>query len=253
MVAKRIVACLDVADGRIVKGIRFKDLRDAGDPVHNARRYCRDGVDELVMLDISATQEERSASLRTVARVAEAIDVPLTVGGGVRSGEDVARYLEAGADRVAVNSAAFAEPSLIDRCAQRFGAQCIVLSIDTVQVGTGHLVATRGGSLRHQRNALDWALEAERRGVGEILLTSINRDGTRGGFDCELINLFADALRVPLIASGGARGPQCFADAFHAGADAALGASVFHDGDCRISDVKRICLEQGLVVRDDRF
>jgi imidazole glycerol-phosphate synthase subunit HisF len=249
MVAKRIVACLDVAGGRVVKGVRFKDLRDAGDPVLNARRYCRDGVDELVMLDVSATQEARSASLETVARIAEAIDVPLTVGGGVRNDEDVARYLEAGADRVAVNSAALAEPSLIDRCAQRFGAQCVVLSIDAVRVREGHHIATHGGSQPHRRDALDWALEGEKRGAGEVLLTSIDRDGTRSGFDLDLIELFAYALRVPFIASGGARGAACFAGAFHAGADAALGASLFHDGDCRISDVKRVCREQGLVIR----
>jgi cyclase len=249
MVAKRIVACLDIAAGRIVKGRCFENLRDAGDPVVNARRYCRDGVDELVMLDISATQEERRASLDTVARVAEAIDVPLTVGGGVRNGEDVARYLEAGADRVAVNSAAVADPVVIDRCAQRFGTQCIVLSVDTMRVGAKHYVATCGGSLRHQREALDWALEGEQRGAGEILLTSIDRDGTRSGFDLDLVNLFASALRVPLIASGGARSPECFANALKAGADAALGASVFHDGDCCIPDVKRVCREQGLVIR----
>jgi cyclase len=249
MVAKRVVACLDVADGRVVKGVRFKNLRDAGDPVLNARRYCRDGVDELVMLDVSATQEARRASLDTVARIAEAIDVPLTVGGGVRTDEDVARYLEAGADRVAVNSAALAEPELIDRCVQRFGAQCIVLSIDAMQVGESHHIATHGGSQAHRRDALDWALEGEKRGAGEILLTSIDRDGTRSGFDLDLIELFAYALRVPLVASGGARGAECFAGAFNAGADAALGASLFHDGDCRISDVKRVCLEQGLVIR----
>ena len=249
MLAKRIVACLDVDGGRVVKGIRFKDLRDAGDPVLNARRYCRDGVDELVMLDVSATREARSAALDTVARIAEAIEVPLTVGGGVRNSEDVARYLEAGADRVAFNSAALAEPSLIDRCSQRFGAQCIVLSIDAIRVGEGHRIVTHGGTQPHRRDALDWALEGEQRGAGEVLLTSIDRDGTRSGFDLDLIELFAYALCVPFVASGGARSAECFASAFHAGADAALGASVFHDGDCRISDVKRICLEQGLVIR----
>jgi len=249
MLAKRIVACLDVAGGRVVKGVRFENLRDAGDPVANAQRYCREGADELVVLDVSATRESRGAALDTVARVAEAIDIPLTVGGGVKDRDDVARYLEAGADKVAVNSAALADPGLIERCSERFGAQCVVLSIDAMRVGDGYHIATHGGSVPHARDALDWALEGQARGAGEVLLTSIDRDGTRSGFDLDLIELFAHRLRVPLVASGGARGATCFADALLAGADAALGASVFHDGDCTLGGVKAFCRSAGLEIR----
>jgi cyclase len=249
VLAKRIVACLDVEAGRVVKGVRFEHLRYAGDPVASARRYCREGVDELVVLDVSATRDARSAAFETVASIAEAIDVPLTAGGGVRSLDDVERYLEAGADKVAINSAAFAEPALLERCSRRFGAQCIVLSIDVVRFESGYRVATHGGSVAHERDALAWAAEGEARGAGEVLATSIDRDGTRSGFDLELIELLAAGLRVPLVASGGARGASCFADALSAGADAALGASVFHDGDCTIGTVKRCCSSRGLEIR----
>jgi imidazoleglycerol phosphate synthase cyclase subunit len=249
MLAKRIIACLDVKDGRVVKGTRFVNVRDAGDPVVNARRYCDEGVDELVMLDIAATREGREASLQTVASVAATIDIPLTVGGGVRDDDDVARYLEAGADKVAINSAAVADPQIIARCSQRFGAQCIVLSIDAVRTGERYQVKTHGGAVAHPLDALEWALDAQELGAGEILLTAIDRDGTRDGFDLALISRFSSELRVPLVASGGARDAASFYDALEAGADAALGASLFHDGDCSVHEVKRFCRERGVEIR----
>ena len=249
MVAKRIVACLDVAAGRVVKGIRFKNLRDAGDPVLNALRYCRDGVDELVMLDVSATQEARSASLETVARMAEAIDVPLTVGGGVRSGEDVARYLEAGADRVAINSAVLAEPSLIDRCAPALRRTMYrsLYRCDTSRRRSPHRNARRLPTPPARRTRLG-ARRREarrRRGLADVDRSRWNAQWLRSRFD-RVVRLRTSRAVCRLRRRARA---ECFADALRAGADAALGASLFHDGDCRISDVKRVCLEQGLVIR----
>jgi cyclase len=249
MLTKRVIACLDVDAGRVVKGVRFAAMRDAGDPVERAHGYCEGGVDELVLLDISATRERRHASLETIAAVSAAMDVPLTVGGGVRGDGDVARYLEAGADKVAVNTAALADPAMIERCARRFGSQCIVLSIDAIWSGSCYEIATNGGTVAHARDALEWAFEAQARGIGEVLLTSIDRDGTRDGFDLRLISAFAEALRVPVIASGGAHNGASFADAFRAGADAALGASIFHDGDHSVESVKHFCAVQGLDMR----
>jgi imidazole glycerol-phosphate synthase subunit HisF len=249
MLTKRIVACLDVAGGRIVKGVRFENLRDAGDPVAAARRYCEGGIDELVVLDVSATRESREASLDTIARIATIVDIPLTAGGGIRDADDVARVLTAGADKVTINSAALADPALLERCSRRFGAQCIVLSIDSTWTGSRYEVASHGGTVAHSRDALGWALEGQAAGAGEVMLTSIDRDGTRSGFDLDAIAQFAGALRLPLVASGGARSAASFADALCAGAEAALGASVFHDGTCSVGEVKRYCKARGLEIR----
>lgn len=249
MLAKRVVACLDVKDGRVVKGRQFVQLRDAGDPVARARRYCEAGIDELVMLDVAATLEGRIACLKTVERIADEIDVPLTVGGGVRDEEDAIALLDAGADKVALNSAAVADPQRIRRLSERYGAQCVVLSIDARRIGGRYELATRSATTPVAVDALQWAHEAQGLGAGEILLTSIDRDGMRGGFDLDLVAAFGRALRVPVIASGGARDADSFADAFEAGADAALGASVFHDGDLTIEEIKRRCMQRGLEIR----
>lgn len=249
MLAKRIVACLDVRDGRVVKGRQFGNLRDAGDPAACARRYCDEGIDEIVILDVSATLEGRLASLETIAAVSREIDVPLTVGGGVRGESDAIRLLDAGADKIALNSAAVADPSRIHRLAQRYGAQCIVLSIDARKVGQRYQVATRSATTFVEQDALEWAQQGQQLGAGEILLTSIDRDGTRWGYDLDLIRTFSGSLSIPVVASGGARDVNSFADALNAGADAALGASVFHDGDVTIAEVKQHCLRRRLEVR----
>jgi imidazole glycerol-phosphate synthase subunit HisF len=249
MPAKRIIACLDIRDGRVVKGRQFRDLRDAGDPVERARRYCKDGVDELVVLDVSATLESRLANLRTIEAIARMLDVPLTVGGGVRRLEDVQRLLDAGADKVAVNSAAFEQPRLLCGAAERFGSQCIVLSIDARSDGDRYLVATRSATAAMNADAVAWAREGTALGAGEVLVTSIDRDGERRGFDTALIASIARAVGVPVIASGGAATANDFVDALRAGADAALGASIFHDDDATPGDVKDACAAAGLTVR----
>jgi imidazoleglycerol phosphate synthase cyclase subunit len=250
VLAKRVVACLDVKDGRVVKGRNFRNLRDAGDPVECALRYRDDGVDELVMLDVSATLEGRLASLRSVEAIADRIDVPFTVGGGVRALDDFRRLLDAGADKVAVNSAALDNPALLAQAAERYGAQCVVLAIDARRSAAGgYELASHSATRPMDVAPLAWALEGARLGAGEILLTSIDRDGTREGFDVEMIAAFAREIAVPLIASGGARDADSFGDAFEAGAHAALGASVFHDGDFTIAAVKARCAERGLATR----
>jgi len=249
MPAKRIIACLDVRGGRVVKGLQFRDLRDAGDPVACAQRYRDEGVDELVVLDVSATLEERIANLRTVEAIAESLDVPLAVGGGVRSAQDVQRLLDAGADKVAINSAAYERPALLGEAAQRFGSQCIVLSIDARRNGDGYAVETRSATQSAGIDAVAWAREGAALGAGEILVTAIDRDGSRRGFDCELVARICDAVGVPVIASGGAALADDFAAALLAGADAALGASIFHDGDATPNDVKAVCRAAGIVVR----
>ncbi|HEY2476971.1 MAG TPA: imidazole glycerol phosphate synthase subunit HisF [Candidatus Cybelea sp.] len=249
MLAKRIVACLDVKDGRVVKGRRFRSLRDAGDPLDCAMRYRDEGIDELVILDVSATLEERLASLRTVERVAEAIDVPVTVGGGVRGVEDFSRLLDAGADRVAVNSAAVANPGLIHEASQRYGRQCVVLSIDARRTRCAYAYAIRSGTQTLAGDAIAWAAHAEQLGAGEVLLTSIDSDGMKSGFDLTLISLCQARLGIPVVASGGAQDADSFADALLAGADAALGASVFHDRELSIGQVKQRCAQRGVLVR----
>jgi cyclase len=248
-VAVRVIPCLDVAAGRVVKGVNFMNLRDAGDPVELARRYYEQGADELTFLDVTATVDDRSTTYDVVRATAEQVFIPLTVGGGVRSTEDVARLLAHGADKVGVNSAAIARPALISEIADRFGAQVLVLSLDVKRSATGFMVTTHGGRTMTELDAIDWASEAIERGAGELLVNSIDADGTRDGFDLELIAAMREISSVPVIASGGAGAVGDFAPAIEAGADAVLAASVFHDGDLTVGDVKRELARAGLVVR----
>jgi cyclase len=249
MLAKRVVACLDVRDGRVVKGQRFLNLRDAGDPVALAMRYCAEGMDELVLLDVSATLEERLATIGIIEALAREIDIPLTVGGGIRSVDDMARLLEAGADKVSVNSAALKQPDLLARGAERFGSQCIVLAIDTCGIDGREQIATHSGGRVRDRDPIRWAQTGAAFGAGEILLTSIERDGEARGFDCDLLARMTAQVDVPVIASGGANTAESFAEAFEAGADAALGASCFHFERLRPSEIKAACADRGIVVR----
>lgn len=249
MITSRIIPCLDVRDGRVVKGVRFQGLRDAGDPAERAAEYQRQGADEIVILDVSATDEGRATALRTVAAVREVLSIPLTVGGGVRTAEDAGRLLDAGADKVSVNSAAVARPGLIHEIATRFGAQCAVLAIDARASGTGFEVLVRSGKDATGLDAVSWAREAERLGAGEILLTSWDRDGTRAGYDLPMLRAVCGAVRVPVIASGGADSAQHMAEAFGAGADAVLAASIFHDGDTTVASIKQQLTVRGVRVR----
>jgi cyclase len=253
MLTKRIIACLDVTAGRVVKGVRFVDLLDAGDPAELAHRHAAAGADEIVLLDITATHEGRKTLLDTVARTAREIFVPFTVGGGVRSAEDAAALFNAGADKISVNSAAIGDPSLIGAVGRSFGSQAVVVAIDARR-GDNAVesaeVYVNGGRKPTGRRVLDWAREAEDRGAGEILLTSMDADGTRNGFDCELTAAVSSALRIPVIASGGAGNAQHFADVFGAGcADAALAASIFHFGIADVRELKRELANQGVPVR----
>lgn len=246
----RIIPCLDVRDGRVVKGVRFQDLRDAGDPVELARRYADQGADELVILDVSATPEGRRAGLDTVAAVRRAIAVPLTVGGGVRALDDAAALLRAGADKVGVNTAAVRRPELLDELAAHFGRQCVVLAIDAARTPTGSFeVVVQSGRERTGIEVAQWAREGMRRGAGELLLTSWDKDGTRAGYDLELLGAVRAQVTLPIIASGGAATPRDLLDAFAAGADAALAASIFHDGDLTVAAVKTWLATQGQQVR----
>ncbi len=249
MLARRVIPCLDVSHGRVVKGVRFQDLRDAGDPAERARCYEDQGADEIVILDVSATPEGRGHQLETVRRVREVLALPLTVGGGIRSVEDARALLEAGADKVSVNTAAVARPELIADISARFGRQCCVVAIDARRRGDGFEVLVRGGRDGTGRDAVAWAAEAERLGAGEILLTSWDRDGTREGYDLALIRAVAQAVSLPIIASGGADRPRHLADALEAGADAVLAASIFHDGDLTVQEVKRELRSLGVRVR----
>ncbi len=240
MLAKRIIPCLDIKDGRVVKGVNFVNLRDAGDPVEQARLYDEQGADELVFLDISATNEARKTTLDLVSRVAETVFMPLTVGGGIREVDDMRNLLLAGADKVSVNSAAVKRPELLSEGAMRFGAQCIVLAIDARRSGTSWLVYVNGGRIPTGIDAIEWAVRAVKLGAGEILLTSMDADGTLAGYDVELTRRIADAVTVPVIASGGAGTPAHFASVLNEGrADAALAASLFHDGKLRIPELKK--------------
>jgi len=240
MLAKRIIPCLDIKDGRVVKGVNFLNLRDAGDPVEQARIYDEQGADELVFLDISATQEGRQTTLDLVSRVAETVFMPLTVGGGIREVEDVRNLLLAGADKVSLNSAAVQRPDLLSEGASRFGAQCIVLAIDARKRSSGWEVYVNGGRVPTGVDAIEWAVRGVERGAGEILLTSMDADGTLAGYDLDLTRAVAEAVSVPVIASGGAGMPSHFADVLTKGrADAALAASLFHDGKLRIPELKR--------------
>jgi cyclase len=250
MLAKRLIPCLDVKDGRVVKGVRFVDLTDAGDPVAAATAYDRQGADELVFLDITASHEGRATMLDVVRRTAEAIYMPLTVGGGVASLEDVRTLLRAGADKVSLNTAALGRPPLIREAAERFGSQCIVVAIDAKRQGERFEVFTHGGRRSTGRDAVAWAQEAADLGAGEILLTSMDRDGTRDGYDLELTAAVADAVPVPLIASGGAGTLAHLHDGLTAGrADAALAASIFHFGEYTVVEAKAYLRERGVPVR----
>jgi len=251
-VVVRVIPCLDVAAGRVVKGVNFQGLRDAGDPVELAARYFAQGADEITFLDVTATVEDRSTMYDTVTATAEQVFIPLTVGGGVRSTEDVARLLGHGADKVGVNSAAIARPDLIGEIADRFGAQVCVLSLDVKRsdrTASGFVVTTHGGRTETDRDALEWAGEAIERGAGELLVNSIDADGTKEGFDLELVAAMRALARVPVIASGGAGAARDFAPAVEAGADAVLAASVFHNGELTIGDVKSALVDAGIEVR----
>ncbi|MEV8219506.1 imidazole glycerol phosphate synthase subunit HisF [Microbacterium sp. NPDC077391] len=250
--AARVIPCLDVAAGRVVKGVNFQNLRDMGDPVELAAHYAAQGADEITFLDVTATVDARATTYDVVQRTAENVFVPLTVGGGVRSVDDVARLLSVGADKVGVNSAAIARPALIDEIADRFGAQVLVLSLDVKRAATtpsGFVVTTHGGRTETTLDALDWAREAIERGAGELLVNSIDADGTKDGFDLELVRLMREVSAVPVIASGGAGDVGDFAPAIAAGADAVLAASVFHSGQLTIGEVKDALREAGVVVR----
>lgn len=259
MLAKRIIPCMDIADGRIVKGVHFVNLRDAGDPVEQAQVYNRAGADELVFLDISATVEGRNTTLEMVRKVADQVFMPFCVGGGIRQVSDMRRLLSAGADKISVNSAAVRNPALLSEGAERFGAQCVVLAVDARRVsGAGESprweVVIDGGRTATGMDAVEWAVEGVRRGTGEILLTSMDADGTLRGYDVALTRAVADAVNVPLIASGGAGSMNHFAEVLSDGggrADAALAASLFHDGVMQIGELKSFLSRQGIPVRQE--
>lgn len=240
MLTKRIIACLDVDDGRVVKGVQFVNLRDAGDPAECAAAHARDGADEIVLLDITATSDNRRTMLNLVSRAARCLFIPFTVGGGIRELSDAAAVFEAGADKIAINSAAVKDPALIGKIAARFGSQAVVVAIDARRGNGGFEVFVAGGRIPTGRDALQWAQEAAASGAGEILLTSMDRDGTRAGFDCQLTQMIADAVSIPVIASGGAGSARDFIEVFRDGrADAALAASIFHFGIENIAQLKR--------------
>ncbi|HYZ01539.1 MAG TPA: imidazole glycerol phosphate synthase subunit HisF [Candidatus Binatia bacterium] len=249
--ARRVIPCLDVTAGRVVKGVRFLSLRDAGDPAELASVYDRAGADELVFLDITASSDERRILLDVVARTADQVFIPLTVGGGVRSVDDMRELLTHGADKVSVNSAALADPAFLTRCAEIFGAQCVVLAIDARRRdGGGWEVCSHGGRRPTGRDAVEWAAEGQALGAGEILLTSMDRDGTYDGYDLELTRAVSDAVRLPVIASGGAGRASHLLDALtEGGAEAALAASIFHFGELTIDGVKSYLAERGVEVR----
>ena len=255
-VAIRVIPCLDVDNGRVVKGVNFENLRDAGDPVELAKRYGEEGADELTFLDVSASKDGRGTMLEVVRRTAEQIFIPLTVGGGVRSVEDVDQLLRAGADKVSVNTSAIARPELLSELSQRFGAQCIVLSVDARRVPAGEApqpsgfeVTTHGGTRSAGLDAVEWAITGEKLGVGEILLNSMDGDGTKNGFDLELLEKVRAAVSIPVIASGGAGTAEHFPPAVRAGANAVLAATIFHFGEVTIAEVKDAIENAGFEVR----
>jgi cyclase len=240
VLTKRIIACLDMDGGRVVKGVRFKNLRDAGDPAECAAAHARDGADEIVLLDITATSGNRNTLLGAVGAAARSLFVPFTVGGGIREIDDAAAVFDAGADKIAINSAAVRDPALIGRIAGRFGSQAVVVAIDARKSAAGFEVFIAGGRTPTGRDAIQWAQEAADRGAGEILLTSMDRDGTKSGFDCQLVRAVAEAVSIPVIASGGAGSARDFIEVFREGrADAALAASIFHFGIEDIAELKR--------------
>jgi imidazole glycerol-phosphate synthase subunit HisF len=253
MLLPRIIACLDVRDGRVVKGVRFANLRDAGDPKERAASYVEQGADELVLLDVSATPEGRGHAVETVRAVRSVLSLPLTVGGGVRTLEDARLLLDAGADKVAVNSAAVARPALLRELSERFGAQCVVLALDAARCvddpQRGWEVVTHSGAERTGLDAIEWSKLATSLGAGELLLTSFDRDGTRSGYDLELLSSVSGAVRIPVVASGGADRAEHLAEALRAGASAVLAASILHDGETTVSQLKRELSANGVEVR----
>jgi cyclase len=250
VLSKRIIACLDVRDGQVVKGINFEGLRGAGDPAELARRYNRDGIDELVILDITATLERRRALADTIRAVARELFIPLAVGGGIRTEDDAAAAVDAGADKVSLNTAALKHPELITTLANRYGSQAVLVAIDAKKEAGRFAVYVRSGQSLTDRDAVEWAQEAESRGAGEILLTSIDRDGTKIGFHCELTAAVSNAVSIPVIASGGAGGLDDFVDVFTRGkADAALAASIFHYAETSVSALKHHLQGHGIPVR----
>ena len=263
MLSKRIIACLDVRDGKVVKGVQFEDLRDAGDPAALARRYNVEGIDEIVILDVTATIESRQARAHTIAAVAAEIFLPLTVGGGIRNEDDAAAAIEAGADKVSLNTAALTDPNLITTLAKRYGSQAVIIAIDAKTTDSGasgfsrtvhrqYEVFARSGTTTAKRDAVEWAREATDRGAGEILLTSIDRDGTKAGFDCEMTAAVSDAVNIPVIASGGAGTFEHFAEVFGRGhADAALAASIFHYNEKSVRELKEFLAQRNIPVRQN--
>lgn len=247
----RVIPCLDVDNGRVVKGVNFVGLKDAGDPVELAKRYDAEGADEIIFLDITASSDDRKTMVDVVSRTADEVFIPLTVGGGVRSVDDARALLRAGADKVAVNSAAIARPALVSEIAMTFGSQCVVVAIDARKIEGSNRweIYTHGGRRATGIDALEWAVEAEGLGAGEILLTSMDRDGTESGYDLALITVVHDATQIPLIASGGVGTLKHLVDGAHAGADAVLAASIFHFGTYRITEAKAALLSGGVVVR----
>ena len=250
MLKKRIIPCLDIKDGRTVKGVNFVDIRDAGDPVELAKKYVSEGADELVFLDITATVEKRKTLIPLVERIGREIDIPFTVGGGIVDYEDVGTIIRSGADKVSLNTSAVKDPKLISRIASEFGSQCVTVAIDTDFVNNEWIVFINGGRTAAGLKTLDWAFEAERHGAGEILLTSMRSDGTKNGFSTDITGLLCSKLRIPVIASGGAGSMEHFRDVFNqTGCSAALAASIFHFGEISISDLKKYLSEQKISVR----
>lgn len=247
--AKRIIPCLDIKDGRVVKGINFINLIDAGDPVEVAKRYNEEGADEIVFLDITATHEKRKLIVNVLKDVAKEIFIPLCVGGGISSLDDIYALLDVGCDKVSINSSAIKNPKLIDESAKRFGSQCIVVAIDAKRVENSWRAFIHGGRIDSGLDVLKWAKECEDRGAGEILLTSMDSDGTKEGYDLELLRKICSLLQIPVIASGGAGKVEHIKEAFLAGADAALAASIFHFGEIRIGELKEYLLKEGICVR----
>ncbi|MDA3045700.1 imidazole glycerol phosphate synthase subunit HisF [Campylobacter sp. VBCF_06 NA8] len=247
--AKRIIPCLDVQNGRVVKGVNFVNLRDAGDPVEIAKRYNDEGADELCFLDITASFENRDTIVHVVESVAKQLFIPLTVGGGIRKIDDISRLLDVGCDKVSLNSSAIANPGLIDEAAKKFGSQCVVVAIDVKRIGEGYNVFVKGGREDTGLDAYAWAKEVQNRGAGEILLTSMDCDGTKNGFDLEVTGKISKMLKIPVIASGGAGNMEHIKEAFECGADAALAASIFHFGEIKIKDLKAYLLQNGIRVR----
>jgi len=252
MLARRIIPCLDVSGGRVVKGVHFESLRDAGDPVSQAARYDAEGADELVFLDISATHEERRTTLDMVSQVADTVFIPVTVGGGIRSVSDGGEALRAGADKIAVNTAAVRDPALVDRLASSFGTQCVVAAVDAKRIGGRFTVMVTGGREQTSLEAIEWIRKLEALGAGEILLTSMDRDGTQAGYDLPLLRAAAAAVRIPVIASGGAGKLAHLAEALDAGAHGVLAASIFHIQGCSIPEARAFLRSSGFPVRAQR-